>query len=162
HVITNQIIIPKETQQEINQLKLKGNDYFRQGNYKESLQCYSLALALLPSKNLSDNQQSNQDTIQNGRRVLSPIDIERVLLHANRAAAFLKMESFKEAAAEATLSLQIEPRHVKSLYRRGQANEYLKNYNEARRDYAAALALSPTSTELMDALIRVKQLCKNQ
>lgn len=44
-----------------------------------------------------------------------------MILHSNRAEAFLKLDEYQAAREEATAALEIDPAHCKSLHRRAQA-----------------------------------------
>lgn len=134
--------------EEITMYKSDGHRYFREGKHEDALHSYGMALALLPSPN---KKQSNKQFADH-----YGLEAERALLHANRAACFLKIGAFENVIAETTLSLKFEPKHVKSLYRRAYANEQLHYYDAAMRDYEAAIALNGNSNDLQDALVRVR------
>jgi tetratricopeptide (TPR) repeat protein len=115
---------------------VEGNAHFRSGHFEEAVRAYTVALALLPS---------NYD-----------LENERAILHANRAAAFLKLRAYERVIEETTLCLASEPKHAKSLYRRAFANEMLRNYREAIVDYETALRFNPGSQEIREALGRIR------
>ena len=56
--------------QEYEELKLKGNEYFKEEKYQEAVECYTEALKLKPQCHL---------------------------LYSNRSAAYNKLEKFEEA-----------------------------------------------------------------
>jgi tetratricopeptide (TPR) repeat protein len=130
------IITPEEEQvpfDDISRLKVEGNTYYRNGHFEEAVRAYTVALALLPN---------NFD--------------ERAILHANRAAAFLKLRAYERVIEETTHCLASEPKHAKSLFRRAFANEMLQNYQLAIVDYETAYRFNPGSQDIQEALERVR------
>ena len=75
------------------ELKLAGNDYYRQGRFAESLQLYSRAVQVLPP-NLGDAQ-----------------------LRANRAASLLALGRVGEAVAECEAAIKCDPEYKRARQR---------------------------------------------
>ena len=100
--------------------KEKGNELFKSGEYKESVEAYDKSIQLV----------SKAPTL------------------ANRAAAKLKLKLYDSAIEDCTLALQQNPKYVKVLMRRAVARMELMQYEEAHEDILAALEEAPGNKEL--------------
>ncbi|CAL1540162.1 unnamed protein product [Lymnaea stagnalis] len=101
-------------------LREKGNEAFKVGKYEEALSYYTQALSEAPLK-----------------------DLEKAVVYKNRAACFLKMEKYQEAANDATQSLDLAPNDPKALFRRCQAYEHLGKIEEAYKDSVLLIKVDP-------------------
>ena len=90
--------------QEYEELKLKGNGYFKEEKYQEAVECYTEALKLKPQCHL---------------------------LYSNRSAAYNKLEKFEEALSDAIHCTSISPLFARGHYRKASALNELGKYNEA-------------------------------
>lgn len=81
----------------------KGNDYYHAHEYPAAVEAYTLSLGLHAT----------------------------AAAHANRAAAYLKLERWADAEADAGFALELQPRHAKALVRRGTARMHLGKTREA-------------------------------
>ncbi|GAQ79663.1 hypothetical protein KFL_000350180 [Klebsormidium nitens] len=90
-----------------NREREKGNELFKSKEYQGSIAAYTLAIRLLPS-------------------------LESAF--CNRAAAHLKLKQYKEAEADCTEALKIDPGYLKALRRRGMARLELGNAEGAIGD----------------------------
>ncbi|KAL3762006.1 hypothetical protein ACHAW5_008230 [Stephanodiscus triporus] len=93
--------------------RLRGNNFFALGNYHDAIACYTRCLG-------------NKDALT------SP------LVYSNRAIAHLKLKSWVQAEADATLALQIDPLHFKSYQRRCVARLAMGKVRAAMQDICAA------------------------
>uniref|UniRef100_A0A3P8WIK9 Uncharacterized protein n=1 Tax=Cynoglossus semilaevis TaxID=244447 RepID=A0A3P8WIK9_CYNSE len=82
-----------------------GNAYFKEGKYEAAVQCYSQGMEA---------------------------DGLNVLLPANRAMAFLKLEKYKEAEEDCTKAIHLDSTYSKAFARRGTARVALGKVEEAR------------------------------
>ncbi len=73
-----------------------------------------------------------------------------------RASAFFLMGRYGEAIADIETALALNPRHFRALFGMGVIQEELGNGENALAAYKAALALSPHSTDIIDAVKRVE------
>ena len=87
--------------------KQRGTSAFRRGEWETAAGAYGSALLQL------ERVPSSCDE--------SELRVEKVVLHSNRAEAFLKLDEFQAAREEATAALEIDPAHCKSLHRRARA-----------------------------------------
>ncbi|KAH9490559.1 Protein unc-45 B [Bulinus truncatus] len=98
----------------------KGNEYFKLGNYEEALSYYTKALDSGPIK-----------------------DTEKAVLFKNRAACYLKLNKFQEAAEDASQSLELSPNDPKALFRRCQAYDQLGRVEDAFKDAVLLIKVDP-------------------
>ncbi|KAK4511239.1 uncharacterized protein ATC70_012453 [Mucor velutinosus] len=105
--------------------KAKGNEYFGKKDYKNAILHYGKAIDLDPTV---------------------PV------YFVNRAMAYLKTNSFLEAEKDCSRGLQLQPKNVKALWRRGIALRELGRMNEARKDFETGLTIEPSNKSLLDEL----------
>ena len=108
--------------------KEKGNVYFKKQLFKKALNCYTKSLSLL--------------------------DDEKV--YANRALCWMKLECFQEAERDCTFSLNIDPKNVKALWRRGISKRELGKFKESKLDLQYALILEPSNASIKEELSKVE------
>lgn len=105
---------------------------YRAGRYKEALKLYSSALAAAKR---------------------AP---HRIALHSNRAACYLKLQNYKEAADECSAVLELDPKHAGALMLRAQTLVALKDYHSALFDVNRLLELDPSSQVYRGLQARLK------
>ena len=110
--------------------KEAGNAAFKAGKARAALAHYDAALALRPAVEEAAAEEA---------RGLG------ATLHGNRAACFLKIESWEDAAEAASAALSHDAAHAKSLFRRAQARRQLGQLDAAQVDITAVLAMEPGS-----------------
>eukprot|EP00304_Pavlova_gyrans_P002397 CAMPEP_0206043240 /NCGR_PEP_ID=MMETSP1466-20131121/8259_1 /ASSEMBLY_ACC=CAM_ASM_001126 /TAXON_ID=44452 /ORGANISM="Pavlova gyrans, Strain CCMP608" /LENGTH=437 /DNA_ID=CAMNT_0053418033 /DNA_START=15 /DNA_END=1328 /DNA_ORIENTATION=- len=81
----------------------------------------------------------------------------RVACFCNAAQARIKQEAWSEAAALCSQALEVDPKSVKALYRRGLANLQQKAYSESQKDFKRALELEPKNSELRAKLAEAER-----
>ncbi|KAK3042616.1 hypothetical protein RJ639_000868 [Escallonia herrerae] len=99
----------------------RAHQMYRDGHYEEALGYYTEALAVAKTK------------------------YQKIALHSNRAACFLKLHNFKKAAEECTSVLELDHKHTGALMLRAQTLVTLKEYNSALFDVNRLLELNPLS-----------------
>ncbi|CAL1391259.1 unnamed protein product [Linum trigynum] len=70
---------------------------------------------------------------------------QRIALHSNRAACYLKLHDFKKAAEECTFVLELDYDHTGALMLRAQTLVTLKDYHSALFDVNRLMELNPSS-----------------
>ncbi|KAM9001496.1 protein unc-45 homolog B isoform 1-T1 [Sarcophilus harrisii] len=113
------------------QLKEEGNKYFQNQNYEEASKSYSQALKLTKDKALL------------------------ATLYRNRAACGLKMESYAQAASDASKAIDINASDIKALFRRCQALEQLGKLDQAFKDVQRCATLEPQNRNFQETLRRL-------
>lgn len=116
-------------------LKEEGSRAFAMKKYDEATAAWDRALAL--------------DSI-------TPADA--ALLRNNKAACHMVAKRFKEAVAECTAALEVQPEYLKALVRRSKAYEGLGQYKQALADLSTAAKLDGGAEDIKIAERRVKDL----
>jgi tetratricopeptide (TPR) repeat protein len=99
----------------------KGHQLYRDGKYKEALLFYTEALTAAKAKP------------------------QKIALHSNRAACYLKLHDFIKAAEECTCVLELDQKHSGALMLRAQTLVTLKEYQSALFDVTRLMELNPDS-----------------
>lgn len=106
-------------------------------------------------QSLSDDEDDNRIDDQPNQDLSNHANLEpsnepriarlRSILNANKAACYLKLEDWQSAAQAAGLSLKDDPKYLKALHRRAQANEKLGTWAslQASLDDYNLIAKSP-------------------
>ncbi|XP_058125778.1 sperm-associated antigen 1 [Anopheles ziemanni] len=110
-------------------LRLKGNDFFRAKEFKEAIREYSSSLELLPTATCFNN----------------------------RAMANIKLHRYKEAIADCDQCLLREPENVKALLRKGQALKSNNNPREAYKVYCEVLRLEPSNSIALSSMAELRR-----
>lgn len=105
---------------------------YREGKYAEALRFYTDALSLAKTKS------------------------QKIALHSNRAACFLKLHDFKKAADECTLVLELDQKHTGALMLRAQTLVTLKEYHSALFDVNRLIELNSSSEVYQNLHARLK------
>lgn len=123
-------------QQEASELKKKGNDVFKAGDYLESIKIYTDALKLFP---LACTE-------------------ERAMLYCNRAAAKIKLERTKSAIDDCTKAIELNDKYVRAYLRRGKLYEQTDKLDESLADYKKVLEFDTGNHEALSASVRLPPL----
>lgn len=105
---------------------------YRDGRYAEALSHYTDALSMAKTK------------------------AQKIALHSNRAACFLKLHDFKKAADECTSVLELDQKHTGALMLRAQTLVTLKEYQSALFDVNRLLEVNPSSEVYLNLQARLK------
>jgi len=81
---------------------------------------------------------------------------QKIALHSNRAACFLKLHHFKKAAEECTSVLELDHEHTSTLMLRAQTLVTLKEYHSALFDVNRLIELNPSSEVYQNLEARLK------
>lgn len=119
-------------------LKNRGNKLFQNGDYPAALELYLQALTASEFGGSKNNNNSNSDENSSSK---SNIDELVVPVLCNMAACTLKMGQFVKAARFCDEALQLRPRCLKALQRRGFAFLQLKEYDLSVASLEQAKAL---------------------
>ncbi|KAK7334918.1 hypothetical protein VNO80_26684 [Phaseolus coccineus] len=110
----------------------RAHQMYREGRYEEALGFYTEAIALAKT------------------------NPQKIALHSNRAACFLKLHDFKKAAEECTSVLELDQKHSGALMLRAQTLVTLKEYHSALFDVNRLLELNPSSEVYQNLQARLK------
>ncbi|XP_022863235.1 protein unc-45 homolog A [Olea europaea var. sylvestris] len=110
----------------------RAHQMYREGKYEEALDFYTEALSM------------------------AKIKPQRVALHSNRAACYLKLHDFKKASEECTSVLELDHKHTGALMLRAQTLVTLKEYHSALFDVNRLIELNPSSEVYKNLQARLK------
>ncbi|KAK1440116.1 hypothetical protein QVD17_05941 [Tagetes erecta] len=110
----------------------RAHQMYRDGNYQEALGFYTEALSIAKT------------------------NPQKIALHSNRAACFLKLHHFKKAADECTSVLELDYEHTGALMLRAQTLVTLKEYQSALFDVNRLIELNPSSEVYQNLEARLK------
>eukprot|EP00755_Sulcionema_specki_P027664 Sspe_Gene.1806::Locus_602_Transcript_1_1_Confidence_1.000_Length_1829::g.1806::m.1806/K09553/STIP1; stress-induced-phosphoprotein 1 len=100
--------------------KNRGNEFFRNQQFKEAIDEYNEAIKRNPSNHA---------------------------LYSNRAAAYMKMGAYDEAEKDCEKCLKICPTFVKAIVRKAHIYFFRKEYHKAMVEYEKGLKLEPDNAE---------------
>ncbi|KAK4522970.1 hypothetical protein GAYE_PCTG33G0860 [Galdieria yellowstonensis] len=121
--------VDKQAQEE----RSRGNEYFRNKQYKEACECYTVALS---------KEMSTED---------------RAACFANRAAAKLKLEDYEGALEDCSEALSLDENYWKAKYRRKECYLKLGRYEEALKDAKALREAQQISSEEVQHIEKLKE-----
>lgn len=81
-----------------------------------------------------------------------------VALNSNSAQAALRMKDWKRAAEAADNVLEVDPKHVKALFRKGKALLELREFDEAEQVLQQARNFDPSNEDVVQELARLPEL----
>ncbi|XP_008806789.1 sperm-associated antigen 1 [Phoenix dactylifera] len=110
----------------------RAHQMYREGQHEEALGLYTEALALAKTK------------------------AQKIALHSNRAACYLKLHDFKKAAEECTSVLELDHQHTGALMLRAQTLVTLKDYQSALFDVNRLMELNPSSDVYQNLQARLR------
>ncbi|KAG7450319.1 TPR-like protein [Guyanagaster necrorhizus] len=163
----------KKSLQYAEELKLEGNDHFRQAQWNEALVAYQSGLGHLPKRrfksvselpenilrtNDKDREIDEPDVTSDRPEVVTEMDKEcaraRAVLNANIGACFVKMNEYKQAVEACSQALVDDPHYIKALQRRAASNDQIGSWTSltsAQEDYNALLkTLPPNSSQIKE------------
>ncbi|KAL6843704.1 hypothetical protein ACP4OV_026275 [Aristida adscensionis] len=110
----------------------RAHELYRGGRHLEALELYSAALAAARGP------------------------AQRIALHSNRAACYLKLHDFHKAAEECTSVLELDTEHTGALMLRAQTLVTLKDYQSALFDVNRLIEINPSSEVYHNLHARLK------
>uniref|UniRef100_A0A3P9K856 RNA polymerase II-associated protein 3 n=1 Tax=Oryzias latipes TaxID=8090 RepID=A0A3P9K856_ORYLA len=108
----------------------EGNAYFKEGRYEAAVECYTKGMEA---------------------------DCMNVLLPANRAMAFLKLERC-EAEEDCSRAISLDNTYSKAFARRGTARAALRKPLEAKQDFERLLELEPGNKQALNELQKLQRV----
>ncbi|XP_032361112.1 RNA polymerase II-associated protein 3 isoform X1 [Etheostoma spectabile] len=119
----------QQRRQEAALQKDRGNSYFKEGKYEAAVECYSAGMEA---------------------------DGMNVLLPANRAMAFIKLEKYKEAEEDCTKAIFLDSTYSKAFHRRATTRAALGKLEEAKQDFQEVLKLEPGNKQALNELQKLQ------
>ena len=124
-------------------LKEEGNSHFQKGKWDEAARCYRKGCNRL--KKVSNLDADPQ---------VKPLQLT---LQTNLSMVLFKQQKYRASRDMASKALSLEPTHVKALYRRAVAGRALGDWDVAKADLRAALAVDKTNVACQRELASLKK-----
>jgi len=124
----------KTKEEESEEQKVKGNDFFKKGRYEEAIQCYTRTIQLTPQSAIG---------------------------YANRGMAYLNMKSYEKAEQDCTSAIALDKQYIKAYSRRGSARKNLGKYEDAINDFQETLTLEPGNKQAIEELAAISRIHQN-
>ena len=124
----------KDFIKEIEEIKVKGNEYFKQEDYDSAITEFNRAI--LSIENSYSEQQLLLET------TLLPLVIH---LHNNRALAYSKLDCNNEAIQDSLKVLKLDGNNIKALFRMGKCQAHRNNFKEAAKSLKKILDIDPNN-----------------
>ena len=74
------------------------------------------------------------------------------VFYSNRSACYACLEQYDKALDDAKICVNLKPDWIRGYTRKGLAECYLKNYEEAKATYTKALEIEPDNSAILDSL----------
>jgi len=120
--------------------KNQGTVLFKEGDYENAAMRYAQGVAFFD--NIFDLSVDEKKEVE---------DL-KLQSYLNLAACWLKLKKYEKARDNCTTVLKMEENNVKALFRRGQANYYLKDFDASCQDLTLANKYDPNNTEVKKIL----------
>jgi len=121
---------------ETEKFKGLGNEAFRAGQYSRAIKRYDQALKIIK------HDDGFNDEEKKSAKVIS------CTLSSNLALTYYKQQDYSECLTKINEVLTDDPKNVKALVRRGQANMMLGNNDLAKDDFKQALQVEPENADV--------------
>ncbi|CAG4960679.1 unnamed protein product [Colias eurytheme] len=139
----------------IQDIKCSGNAHFGSARYKAAAGKYSKCLRYV------EHVASTLPEGDERHKLCEMMETYRAQCSLNLAACYARLQRHRATLTCCTEVLRIDPKNEKALYRRGQANFALKNYDAALSDLKLAEKVSPNNKAVQRLLEEVKTTNKN-
>uniref|UniRef100_A0A8D0B451 Peptidyl-prolyl cis-trans isomerase D n=1 Tax=Salvator merianae TaxID=96440 RepID=A0A8D0B451_SALMN len=128
-----------------------GNTLFKSQNWGTAIKKYSKSLRYIEaSKAVADQKDS------------AKLNAVALTCYLNIAACQLKLSKWQDAIENCTEALAIDSTNTKALYRRAQAWEATKDFDQALADLQKAQIIAPQDKAILMEVQKVKQKIKNE
>ncbi|KAJ6246494.1 import receptor subunit tom70 [Anaeramoeba flamelloides] len=137
-LIMNQIEFEIKLQRKLNEAKNqkeKGNNCFRNQDYKRAIEYYTHAINLSPKQ----------------------FKEELSIYYSNRAACFIQLQKFDLVISDCNKSLKYNQKNIKSVFRRSKALIAQKNFQEGIKDLNFILLHNKNNTDALELLKMVQK-----
>ena len=124
-----------ESKEKAESLKVIANDFFKEKKYNDAILNYTKAIEL----------NSN-----------NPV------YYSNRSMAYLRVESFGYALADASKAIDLDPKYIKGYYRRASSNMALGKFKKALKDYETVTKVFPKDPDAKGKFNECNTIVKRQ
>lgn len=148
------------------ELKERGNEAFKQSQFKKAVQYYTEAIETLGTEfdkfTLDENGDNLIGSTESNIKLVEQVKTNACLQKCfnNRSQCYLKLGNFKKALNDSTKVLLAVPDDTKALFRRSQALKELGRLEEALMEAKKLITIDPKNRdgiELIQSLTRLVQ-----
>ncbi|XP_078369415.1 peptidyl-prolyl cis-trans isomerase D-like [Oculina patagonica] len=151
-------------------IKSIGNEQFKKQNYTVAEKKYSKTLRYLNHADDSDGETSSESEDEKDKSEKEKkekiyeekIKTLSISCYLNRAACKIKLGDNAGAVADCNEVLDVDENNIKALYRKGQANTNMKDFEQAKLDLQAAAKLAPDDKSIKSESARLKKLIEEK
>jgi len=147
-------------------LKDQGNAAFKEAKYSEAIAAYHQIFMYVHGYSQGSGGSSKmpgQTTQPVSAEEMAQIRDLKLAHFSNLAMCHLKRgPNYEKARVNCSKALELDPRNVKALFRRGKCHAQLGNLDEAKEDLDRALALQPENKDAVRELRALKSLFATQ
>lgn len=151
--------------QEAESFKAKGNERFKEGDYRKALGAYHRVFCYVNGLQIpgEKSEASSYTDMMGKSNTANLVPVEKVedmkkLKHStnlNMAFCYLKLGQHQKCIEAANKALDVQ-QSPKAFFRRGQAHLELRNLDEAKSDFQEAQRLDPADPAIAAELRRLK------
>ncbi|XP_046859960.1 serine/threonine-protein phosphatase 5-like [Xenia sp. Carnegie-2017] len=127
--------ITEDRIQEAEEVKIKANEFFKDGHYQTAFELYSYAITLNPTC---------------------------AVYHGNRSFCSIKLENYGDALNDANKALEIDRTYIKAYYRRASANMVLGKFKASLKDYETVVKFRPKDKDARLKYTECKKIVQKQ
>lgn len=138
-------------------LKDQGTSLFKTGDFERAIKRYEKANIAAPCAADIAKEAGPDDGEPLTEAEIKASKAAKASCHVNIATCHLKLGAPADVIASCNKALELDPKHAKALWRRGQARVELADLDEARADLMAAARADPKNREVRTALEHLKQ-----
>ncbi|KAL8207217.1 UNVERIFIED_CONTAM: hypothetical protein K2H54_048446 [Gekko kuhli] len=132
-------------------IKNTGNTFFKSQNWAVALKKYSKSLRYIEAS-----------LAVAGKEDSAKLNAAALTCHLNIAACKLKLAEWQDAIENCAKVLALDPTNTKALYRRAQALEATRDYEQALATLQQAQGIAPQDKAIQMEVQKIKQKIKNQ
>lgn len=147
-------------------IKTQGNEYFAAKRYKKAIVTYNTVFAYIKGLgNAGDamSQYSNALNITlptaNEQQAIAELSVN---CYSNIANCYLKLNDMEKSIEYSTKAINIDDKHLKSIFRKGQALLQLKYFDESKTCLEAALRLNPDNNAIKRELQKLQIIIRRR
>jgi len=133
----------------VKKFKEKGNELYNSGKYQEAANEYTKAMSSFTFKKTNINASDDPAPAQDTDASLDTQDVIKLYatLLSNRSVAYKKVGRYENAKKDAEQVIIIRPTWFKGYFRKAEALNELRQFEEAKNCFLEALKLEPNSEE---------------
>ncbi|KAH3858145.1 hypothetical protein DPMN_100765 [Dreissena polymorpha] len=132
----------------VGEIKDIGNKLYKEKSYEKAKQKYTKAMRYI------EKLEDDADLTDEQEKELK--EKHKLSIHLNIAACKLPLKDYEGTVEDCDKALDIAPGNIKALFRKGQAQVYLKAWEKAQDTLTKAANLDPEDKVIQKELVKVK------